>query len=205
MAARLGLALLTVPEGVAVFWPASGISAGILIGMGRRAQWPVVIGVVAATILANLMGDRTLLAAIFNGFCNAGEAVLTAWLIERWFGRPFALDSMSRVLGFLAAAGLAAATAAVGGAASMRLFHVTAPVFDIWRSWFLSDALGIITIAPLAIGIAQLVRQPPPWREAIEGIAALALLALGTAVVLTVPPGSWLALLSVAALFPLLS
>lgn len=188
-----------------MFWPASGISAGILIGMGRRAQWPVVIGVVAATILANLMGDRTLLAAIFNGFCNAGEAVLTAWLIERWFGRPFALDSMSRVLGFLAAAGLAAATAAVGGAASMRLFHVTAPVFDIWRSWFLSDALGIITIAPLAIGIAQLVRQPPPWREAIEGIAALALLALGTAVVLTVPPGSWLALLSVAALFPLLS
>ena len=31
LAARLGLALLTKPEDVAVFWPASGIAAGALI------------------------------------------------------------------------------------------------------------------------------------------------------------------------------
>ena len=23
----------------------------------------------------------------FKGFCNAGEAVFAAWLLERWFGR----------------------------------------------------------------------------------------------------------------------
>jgi hypothetical protein len=37
LAARLGLALLAKPSDVAVFWPASGIAAGILIISGRRA------------------------------------------------------------------------------------------------------------------------------------------------------------------------
>jgi hypothetical protein len=34
LAARLSLALLTKPEGVAVFWPASGVAAGVLIALG---------------------------------------------------------------------------------------------------------------------------------------------------------------------------
>src|SRR5277367_3650383 len=54
MAARLSLALLTKPDGVAVFWPAAGISAGVLIAFGPGARWPVAAGAMAATILANL-------------------------------------------------------------------------------------------------------------------------------------------------------
>ena len=52
LAARLSLALLTKPEGVAVFWPAAGVSAGVLIALGSRARWPVVVGTMAATIAA---------------------------------------------------------------------------------------------------------------------------------------------------------
>ena len=43
LAARLGLALLSAPSDVAVFWPASGVAAGILITFGRRARAAVVI------------------------------------------------------------------------------------------------------------------------------------------------------------------
>src|SRR5262245_48148271 len=82
LAARLGLALLH--QGVAVFWPAAGIAVGILVTLGRRARGAVVIGVVAATIAANVVDDRSLWAAAFKGLSNAGEAVLTAWLIEQW-------------------------------------------------------------------------------------------------------------------------
>jgi hypothetical protein len=32
-------------EGVAAFWPAAGISLGVLIGLGKRARWPVAAGV----------------------------------------------------------------------------------------------------------------------------------------------------------------
>ena len=63
LAARLSLALLTKPEGVAVFWPAAGVAAGVLIALGPRARWPVVVGTMAATIVANLFGDRNLWSA----------------------------------------------------------------------------------------------------------------------------------------------
>ena len=76
LAARLGLSLLT--EEVAVFWPASGIAVGILVTLGSRVRAPLVIGVIAATITANLMGDRGLSTSVLKGFCNAGEAVLRA-------------------------------------------------------------------------------------------------------------------------------
>src|SRR6201990_2694051 len=84
VAARLSLELLTKPEGVAVFWPAAGVSAGALIALGFRARWPVIFGTMAATILANLLGDRNVWGSILFAFCNAGEAVLTAWLIARY-------------------------------------------------------------------------------------------------------------------------
>ena len=54
LAARLSLFLLAKPDGVAVFWPAAGISSGILIAFGREVRWPVAIGTMAATIVANL-------------------------------------------------------------------------------------------------------------------------------------------------------
>jgi len=86
LTAGLGLALLAEPSDVAVFWPASGIAVGILIILGRRAVPAIVIGVVIGTVAANLMSDRSLLTALLKGVCNAGEAVLAAWLLERWSG-----------------------------------------------------------------------------------------------------------------------
>src|SRR5262245_45648475 len=158
LAARLGLALLSELEDVAVFWPASGVAAGVLIARGPSARGPVAIGVIVATVVANLMSDRSLSAALATSLCNAGEAALTAWLVERWFGPRFALDSLHRTMGFLVAATLGSAAAAAGGAVAMQLFHTTAPLPDIWRTWFLASTLGILTIAPLLIELAHTVR-----------------------------------------------
>src|SRR6516225_11598842 len=70
VAARLSLLLLAAD--VAVFWPAAGISAGTLIALGRRARIPVSIGTVAATLAANLMGDRNLWRTVVFALSNAG-------------------------------------------------------------------------------------------------------------------------------------
>src|SRR5262245_52825890 len=204
LAARLGLALLSESEGVAVFWPASGVAAGILIARGPNARLSVAIGVVVATVAANLMSDRSLWASIAKSGCNAGEALLTAWLIERSFGHPFALDSLRRTIGFFVAAPIAAATAAVGGAVAISLFHKAAPFPDIWRTWFLASDLGIVTIAPLLIGIVSPARNLPPRRELMEGTAALVALAVTAISVFSMPPGSWLTFVPVLAVFPLL-
>jgi PAS domain S-box-containing protein len=204
LAARLGLALLTKPEGVAVFWPASGIAAGILIILGRRVRVALVIGVVAATIAANLMGDRSLGTSVLKGLSNASEAVLTAWLIERWFGRAFAFDDLRRVLGFVAAACLGAAASATPGAATMTLFHTSAPYWDVWRAWFLSDGVGIVMVAPLVIELGRIRRKLPSRTQSIEGVGVLLLLALISLHAMTHPTGSWLSFDPDAVVLPLL-
>src|SRR5262245_23298632 len=61
LAAQVGLAFLAKPSDVAVFWPASGIAAGLLVAAGRRAGVALVVGVVAGTVAANLANDRSLL------------------------------------------------------------------------------------------------------------------------------------------------
>jgi integral membrane sensor domain MASE1 len=98
-AAQLSLALLAESDGVALFWPAASVSSGVLIALGRKARLPVVGGVIVATIAANLMGDRSIWSATAFAFCNAGEALLTAWLIEHYFGSNFDLTRPRNVLG----------------------------------------------------------------------------------------------------------
>jgi signal transduction histidine kinase len=179
VAARLSLALLTKPEGVAVFWPAAGVSAGVLIALGSRAVWPVVFGTMAATIAANLFGDRNLWSAVLFALCNAGEAVLTAWLIWHYFGSDFRLSKPRNVLGLAGAAVMAAAVSGIGGAIAFRLFHSgTTPMLTTWQHWLASDGLGIITVAPLLIELSSASRDRPPLSELVEGALAVAALAL---------------------------
>jgi signal transduction histidine kinase len=179
LAARLSLVLLTKPEGVAVFWPAAGVSAGVMIGLGSRARWPVIFGTMAATIAANLFGDRNLWSAVLFALCNAGEAVLTAWLIQRYFGSDFRLSKLRNVLGLAAAATIGAAVSGIGGAITFRFFHgTTTPILTIWQHWFASDGLGIITVAPLLIELASASRDRPPLSELVEGALAVTALAL---------------------------
>jgi PAS domain S-box-containing protein len=203
-AARLGLAMLAKPADVAVFWPASGVAAGILISAGRRAGVALVVGVLVGTVAANLMSDRSFLTSVLKGFCNAGEVVLMAWLLERWFGRSFAFGDLRRVAAFFAAAALATATSAIGGAMTMITFHVPAPFWGAWLTWFTSGTVGIVVVAPLLIELGQLRREPSSRAHLIEGAGVLALTALASMYALSLPTGSWLSYDTNAVVFPLL-
>jgi PAS domain S-box-containing protein len=205
LAARLSLSLLTKPDGVAVFWPASGVAAGALISLGHRAKWPVAIGAAAATIAANLLGDRSLAGAVTFALCNAGEAMLAAGLIQRYFGRAFTLHSLRSVLGLLAAAVLSAAISGIGGVVGFKLFHLSpAPGLIIWQHWLASDALGILTVAPLLIGASAAARDHPPRKEVLEGAIALFAIALTSALVIFLPRVPLATVVPIVLLFPLL-
>src|SRR5215472_2934028 len=91
LAAQLSLGLLMKPDGVAVFWPAAGISSGVLVALGPSARWPVAAGAMAATVAANMIGDRNIFAAAAFALCNAAEALIAAGLIQRYFGARFTL------------------------------------------------------------------------------------------------------------------
>ena len=122
-AAQLSLGLLTKPDGVAVFWPAAGIASGTLIALGSAARLPVTLGVMTASALASLLGDRSIAAAIIFALCNAGEPLLVAWLIKRRFGNDFRLESLHSVLGFFAAAGTGPAISGSVATVGFILFY----------------------------------------------------------------------------------
>src|SRR5262245_27645700 len=192
LVAQLGLFLLAKPSDVAVFWPASGIAVGILVAAGRRVGVALVVGVVVGTIAANVMSDRNLSTSILKGLCNAGEAVLLAWLLDRWFGRPFSFCDLHRVGGFFTAVGIAVSISAVCGAVTMTTLQAAAPFWDVWRTWFLSGAVGILVVAPLLIELGQVTTQRRSRAELIEGTGTVVLIALASIYAVTFPTGTWL-------------
>lgn len=206
LAARLSLILLTVPDGVAVFWPASGFSAGTLIALGRNARWPVSVAVIAATIIVHLTSGAVTRVSVVFALCNAGEALLVAWVIERFVGRDFSLGKLRHMLWLLAAATIGTAASGAGSALGVKLFQSSsAPLAITWWHWFSSNVIGIITTAPLIIGIPSLVRARPSRSELIESGAALAAVAavMGT-IIFLLPRAWWDRLAPVELLLPLL-
>ena len=203
--ARLSLALLEPADGVAVFWPAAGLASGILIALGPAARWPVVLGVVAATMAANLLGDRNIWSSLIFAVANAGDAVIIAGLIHRFCGSPFKLNELRGVLALFTATAVAASLSGITGTVGFLLFHGSAASPQlIWFHWFSSDVIGIIAVAPLAIGLASFMRNFPPRREIAEGGLALAVVSLVCALLVFLPNEPWTAELAIGSLCPLL-
>jgi integral membrane sensor domain MASE1 len=209
VAGRLGVVLCTEAEGLAVFLPAACIAIGALIALGPNARLPVAAAVGAATIACSLIACSLIIGrspwlAIAFGLVNAVQALLTAWLIERWFDGIFKLEDVPQVLGFVAASAIGAAVAAAAAAIAVSFVEPTAFPFNVWRLWFASCSLGIITVAPLLIGLGEAVRNLPPRRELIEGAIALVALAALSAFLIALPRGPWATALPVLLVFPIL-
>src|SRR5215470_8757669 len=192
LAARLSLALLMKPDGVAVFWPAAGVASGALIVAGSEARWRVLAGVMAATLFANLLGDRNIWSSAFFAVANAVEAAIVAGLIGRSYGSPFELNTLLRVIGLFAATIAGTAISGVLGTMGFVWFHsTTGSIPTIWRHWFASDALGTLTVAPLVIGAASLIRNPPSKREGVESALALTVVCVLCAFLVFLPHEPW--------------
>ncbi len=134
-----------------------------------------------------------------------GEALITAGLIQYYFGTSFNLDRLRQVLSLLVAAVVGTVISGIGGAVAFKLFHSpTVSMLTTWWQWFASDAVGIVAVAPLVIGLAAAVREPPPRNELIEGAAALVMLVAMTGIIISLPQEPWKTVVPSALLFPLL-
>jgi PAS domain S-box-containing protein len=202
LAARVGV-FLGVSQGVPIFWPAAGIAVGAFITLGPNGRLPVAVAIIAANFASGMLAGRSLSLTITFATVNAGEAFLTAWLLERWFGRTFRLDSVRQVLGFVVASAVSEAIAASGAGFAVHYLQPTTSSAFAWRLWFASCSLGIFTVAPLLIGLGEIVRELPPRRELIEGTVGLAVLAVLSALVTSLPD-PWGTALPVAVVVPVL-
>jgi signal transduction histidine kinase len=205
LASQLSFFLRTKPDDVAWFWPAAGVAAGILIVIGPGARLPVVVGTIVASIPGNLLGNWSFWTSIVFALCNAGQVVLVAGLIERYFGSAFSLDSLRKVLGLITAAIIGTAAAAIGGTVGIVWIEgSTAPVLTIWYHWMTSNVTGIVAVAPLMIGLVSAVRHPAPRIEIIESALALAALTAFSGFIIFLPGEPWVIVALAALMFPLL-
>jgi integral membrane sensor domain MASE1 len=204
LVASLSFFVFRVQPGVAVFWPASGIAVGAMIALGPRARLPIATAVFIATLAHCLLVGRNPWLTMAFSLANAGQALLTAWLIERWFGSTFKLEDVRRALGFFTAIAIGAAIAAIGSATAINLVEPTTSPLYIWCTWFAASSLGVVTVAPLLVGLANVERERLPRQALIEGSVGLVAISVLSASLVSLPDGPWATALPEALVFPLL-
>ena len=88
LAAELSNSFLITPETV-IFWPAAGISSGLLISLWSIARWPVLVGVMVATAAANLLRHFGVAVTAVWVLGNTAEPLIIALLVQHYFGAQF--------------------------------------------------------------------------------------------------------------------
>ena len=88
--------------------------------------------------------------------------------------------------------------------ASRLFLGPEAEILTTWLHWWTGVAIGVVTVAPIVIGLSAALREPPPRSEQFEGTAGLLALAAMTGVVLSLPQQLWETVVPGALLFPVL-
>jgi PAS domain S-box-containing protein len=149
-AGKFGLQLAFIHQSASAVWPPTGIAlAAILLG-GYRL-WP---GIWLGAFLVNLTTAGTVLTSIGIATGNALEAIIGAWLVERFANGRRAFERAADIFLFVLLAGiLSTSLSATIGVTSLALGGV-APFdnyFPIWITWWLGDAVSALLITPLIV------------------------------------------------------
>ncbi|HEY2959650.1 MAG TPA: SpoIIE family protein phosphatase [Actinomycetota bacterium] len=183
-AAKAAFALGFVHTSIAPVWPPSGIALACVLLFGNRA----LAGVFLGAFLVNASTPVPLWVAAAIGAGNTLEALTGAWLLRRAGFR----NAMDRVRDVLALAGPAALlstalSASVGvGTLWLSGSESGGELRTAWAVWWLGDASGMLTVAPLLLlGSAWRRRPPPQPARALEAVVLAATLLLVVDVGLT--------------------
>ena len=139
----------------ATIWLASGVAIGVL-AIADTSRWlAYCIGLAIGAVVANLIAGESVLASIVYAIEEVGVALLIAWVLKRWLGNKFRLDSVHNVLVFVA-------VGALGGALASWLVNLVAypplgqpsPLLA-WRLWIVSGTVGTLIVAPLMLAWAD--------------------------------------------------
>lgn len=171
VAGRLGLALSYGHPAASLVWPPSGLALGALLLLGYGI-WPV-IAAAAVVLYASVLGPTP--AVVFLAAGNVCEAVLAAYMINRYAGGRHALQNPGNSLRFTGVALLTTATVSFVPAASL-VFSGLAYWTDYGAIWFtlsLGGLVSMLLLAPAVVLYSQRSSQLLRPVKAVEGAAAL--------------------------------
>jgi diguanylate cyclase (GGDEF)-like protein len=179
----LGIVLSHQSEGVATIWLSNGMIFGLLITQPKR-RWLAyfLVGLTADTLADVLYGDPFRLSFGVS-LANSIEVVTSTILLTSWFDSPLDLSKRRSLIGFLlvSVVGATAVTSALG--AWWTLVIVPGPPWwQMFRTWYLGDMLGMAVLAPLVI----MVQRPAFFSMFERRHLPHTLFVLSTAIVVTV-------------------
>lgn len=148
----LGISLSHQSEGVATIWLSNGLVFGLLITQPRRLWLAYFLTGLTADTLADLFYGDPFRIAIGVSLANSLEVITSVLLLTRWFGSPLDLSRRKVLVGFLMVSviGATSLTSAIG--AWWTLLLMGGPSWwQMFRTWYLGDMLGMALLAPLVI------------------------------------------------------
>ena len=153
IAGKLGLKLAFVHVQVSAVWPPTGIALAVLLLWGYRL-WPgVLLGAFLVNVTTGAVAVPQTLAALGIAAGNTLEALLGAYLVQRFAGGRRAFRRAQHVFTFTAAAMVSTAVSATFGVTALSLAGLTPWPLDpaIWLNWWIGDTVGALVFAPLLI------------------------------------------------------
>ena len=175
LAGRVGLELAYLDGAVAALWPPAGVGLAVLFLYGVRL-WP---GIVVGDLL---LGDYSTPFGTVVGQTvgNTLAVVIAALVLRRLTGGRGELERVYDVLALVACAFVAAIISAAFGPMSLRLGDVIAPdeLGRVFRTWTLSDASGVLVVAPVILTWTTTGLRGIRRRDGVEMAVVLALLVL---------------------------
>ncbi len=148
LAGKVGLKLASINKSASAVWPPTGIALSAILLLGYRASPAIWIG----AFLTNITTTGTWISTFGIATGNTLEAVVGAYLVNRYANGRRAFDKPEDVFRFVFLAGLASTTiSATCGVASLLLTNQAAwsNVDSVWLTWWLGDVGGNLVIAPM--------------------------------------------------------
>jgi TolB-like protein/integral membrane sensor domain MASE1/class 3 adenylate cyclase/Flp pilus assembly protein TadD len=174
IAGKLGLMLASLHANASPVWPPAGIALAALLLLGCRA-WPAIF---VGAFLVNLTtaGNVTTSLAIATG--NTIEALVGAWLVNRFAGGTNVFDRPQGVFKFALSAATSTIISPVFGVTSLAVtgFADWSNYGVIWLTWWLGDATGDLVFTPLILLWSVASKRRWNKKEAAEVGALLLLL-----------------------------
>ncbi len=161
--AHLSLSIATLPGNVTPIWPLAGLELGAILLLGYR----IIPGIIVLSILSGILSrglEFTAIALLTHlVFTMVGvlERVIATFLINRYIGHRNWLADYRDLFKFMA---LAAVISPIISATMTTIFiSITEQVDgsslgEFWRSWWMSDATGILVFTPFLVAWSQ---KPP--------------------------------------------
>ncbi|GAA4728876.1 hypothetical protein GCM10025782_29590 [Pedococcus ginsenosidimutans] len=165
--ALMTTSVVLAPAGshVAAWWPASGLSVVALLWTRGTRRWLMAAGLLAVSVLANLLGARTLAVSAGYAVSNLLETVVVTLLLLRAGGARSALATMAGLGKFLQACTAGAAVIAVGAGVTASVSE-GADAFAVGRAVGASHAAALLLVLPWFLG-----SSPAPERRRTERVA----------------------------------